>query len=907
MTGLIARDSWLRPEMRRLEMRRLALVCDAVLASALAWPLGAQQITGPPPAISLAMSIDTAPAVTTRHRSGSPTMDVVIALTLKDVSVREALTTIEREAGVTFNYDVSLIDSLSQRVSIAAPRITVGQALAVALHGTGMEATVAGLDRIVIAPIPVGQFRVVRGRVFDVESAHPVSRAVVTVRDLPWLRTTTTDSGTYRLDSLPPGTLTLSIHALGYAPATRATSLPANEMRTINFTLEPAAGKLETVVVTSTITPTAVKALPSPITVVTATQFADLGLARNDEIFRGLVPGAIAWDLGNQDYLSSVTVRGASSLTYNFIKTYIDGVEVADARLAMVDPNSIERVEIIRGPEASTIYGSDASGGVMQIFTKKGDMSLNRPVLDASVTEGLVQGPTSKNALTQDYAASLNGGSPDVGYTVGGSYRHVGAWIPDYYSTDPSIYGGARVIQGPFVIDFSGRYFQKNFPFTNSPALQATGVPELALPLNTNGTVREQTLGTHIAYAPIGWWQNNLTVGYDHSQLDYARTKPQLSTPADSLLLIYQEQTGKISVAYNTTLSVPLNEHWRTDITVGVDHYEMNSTGYGAQSLPNVVGTINADTAALSAATVTNSGYFAQAQFALDDALFLTGGLRVEQNTPFTTPGSSTSPRVGAAYTREFGLVKLKTRVSYGEGIRLPAPANRDGYQTPGYTQLANANLGPERQAGVDGGIDMEVGTIGSFSATYYSQLARELVEQVEIVPGTFQFQNVGRIRNAGWEFDGGITTRRLMIHGEFSIASSTVQALGPNYSGDLQIGDQVLGVPKLSGGATVTIDPGHRTVIIASVFAVGHWTSYNEPALLAASDGYVPALPSLRDYWEVFPAFAKANITICHRLSAHAAVQLQVNNVTNNRAVELNQTYATAGRTTLLALQLRY
>lgn len=895
MTGLIARCGY---TTLRIAAISVTAVCEATAClPASASPLWGQRLS-PEPVTGAAVP---------RRRSGPPTMELVITVAVRDASVREALTAIEREARVAFTYDVSLVDSLPQHVTLTTDRITVARALAVTLHGTGLEAQVAGLDRVVIAPAPPGEFRVARGRVFDAESGRPVARATVSVRDLPWLAATTTDSGTYHLDSLPPGTLVFSAHVLGYAPAARAAAVDANEIRTVNFSLEPAAGKLETVVVTSTITPTEVKALPSPITVVTAAQLADLGITRPDQIFRGIVPGAIAWDPGNQDYFSSISVRGASSLTFNFIKTYIDGVEVANPIYASVDPNSIERIEVIRGPEASTIYGSDASGGVMQIFTKKGDMGLNRPVLDASITEGLVQGPTSMNTLAQDYALALSGGSSDVGYTFGGSYRHVGAWIPDYYSTDPSIYGGVRVVQGPIVAEFSGRYFQKNFPITNSPALQATGFPELALPQNIAANERQQTLGAHIAYQPIGWWQNNLTVGYDRSQLDYARTKPQLADSADTLLLIYQQQAGKISVAYNTTISVSLNQHWRANITGGVDHYEMNSSGFGAGSIPNVVGTINAPAAELTSETVSNTGYFTQLQFALDDALFLTAGLRAEQNTPFTTPGLSSSPRIGAAYTADIGIVKLKTRLSYGEGIRLPNPSDRSGFQIPGYTQLANSRLGPERQAGVDGGFDVEIGDVASFAVTYYDQLARDLVEEVQIDSITYQFQNIGRIRNTGWELEGGITTRHLDIHAEFSIASSKVENLGPGYTGDLEVGDQVLGVPKLSGGATFTIKPGWHTRIIASVFAVGHWTSYNEPALEAAGDGYITALPSTRDYWEVFPAFAKANIAICRRLSPNVAVQLQVNNVTNNRAVELNQLYATTGRTTLLGIQLHY
>ena len=61
------------------------------------------------------------------------------------------------------------------------------------------------------------------------------------------------------------------------------------------------------------------------------------------------------------------------------MKVFVDGIEVANPTTAAVDPNSIERIEVIRGPQAAAIYGSDAIGGVIQIFTKRGDPTLSHP------------------------------------------------------------------------------------------------------------------------------------------------------------------------------------------------------------------------------------------------------------------------------------------------------------------------------------------------------------------------------------------------------------------------------------------------------------------------------------------------------------------------------------------------
>src|SRR5581483_2084557 len=185
------------------------------------------------------------------------------------------------------------------------------------------------------------------------------------------------------------------------------------------------------------------------------------------------------------------------SLDVNNIKTYIDGVEVADYTQAAVDPNSIDRIEVIRGPEASTIYGSDASGGVMQIFTKHGQNAPDRPTVDASLSEGIIQNPTiAAGALQQLYGVSFSGAlAPsaqidNASYNLGGSYRHIGAWIPDYYESNPSAYGGLHIHHGALAIDLSGRYLQRDFPAITSPALVATSIPTLSAPEHV--TEREQ-------------------------------------------------------------------------------------------------------------------------------------------------------------------------------------------------------------------------------------------------------------------------------------------------------------------------------------------------------------------------------------------------------------------------------
>src|SRR5687767_9998868 len=126
----------------------------------------------------------------------------------------------------------------------------------------------------------------------------------------------------------------------------------------LDITLDVSANALEQVVVTGTVVATELKAVPSAITVVTAKQIEERGITRIDQLFRGDVPGLFAQNLGGAALLDEVSMysRGASALSTssagvsgytgnsNTIKTYIDGVELANSNyLSQIDPRSIER------------------------------------------------------------------------------------------------------------------------------------------------------------------------------------------------------------------------------------------------------------------------------------------------------------------------------------------------------------------------------------------------------------------------------------------------------------------------------------------------------------------------------------------------------------------------------------
>jgi vitamin B12 transporter len=151
----------------------------------------------------------------------------------------------------------------------------------------------------------------------------------------------------------------------------------------------------------------------SALTVIPEQQITRSRQTEVTEVLRG-VPGLDVAQQGGPGGLTSVFLRGANS---NHTKVLIDGIPVNDPGSAgrafdfsQLSVDNIERIEILRGPQ-STLYGSDAIGGVVNIITRRGQGPL-------AVSADLMGGAfgTSREAI------GASGGTRDYHYSFGASY-----------------------------------------------------------------------------------------------------------------------------------------------------------------------------------------------------------------------------------------------------------------------------------------------------------------------------------------------------------------------------------------------------------------------------------------------------------------------------------------------------
>ena len=212
--------------------------------------------------------------------------------------------------------------------------------------------------------------RIVTGIVTDSATGETMVGVTVRVCELKGKGTVTDASGRYRLQ-LPVGkSFTLEVSYVGYEPKKK--SLSVNEKGTVDFAISQKASLLDMVVVTGTRTPKLLKDAPIVTRVITheAIEMQDATDIR--DVLQTEMPGVeFTYSMGQQ----VVNIQGFGGNSVLFL---VDGERLAGESVfgnldySRLNMDNVERVEIVKGA-ASSLYGSDAVGGVVNIITRNSD------------------------------------------------------------------------------------------------------------------------------------------------------------------------------------------------------------------------------------------------------------------------------------------------------------------------------------------------------------------------------------------------------------------------------------------------------------------------------------------------------------------------------------------------------
>lgn len=232
---------------------------------------------------------------------------------------------------------------------------------------------------------------VITGRITDRASGVPLADSRVVVIGTA-LETVTNDRGEYRLVNIRPGRVQLTAMRLGYRAMTDTLQLAAGQTATKNFAMAATLTTLTDVVVTGTVGNQERRAQSATVSSVSAADVkASAAISTVNELLQSRVAGvSVNAASGQAGSSRSIRVRGPASISLaNRPIVFIDGVRVVETssnlgtggqvtdRLNDINPDDIESIEVVKGPAAATLFGADASTGVIQIITKRGRLGAN--------------------------------------------------------------------------------------------------------------------------------------------------------------------------------------------------------------------------------------------------------------------------------------------------------------------------------------------------------------------------------------------------------------------------------------------------------------------------------------------------------------------------------------------------
>lgn len=472
------------------------------------------------------------------------------------------------------------------------------------------------------------------------------------------------------------------------------------------FAAAPASpNNAELVVVTATRTPQDAERTGASIDVLTA---ADLKIRQTVVLSDALaqIPGVTVARNGGVGQVTTVFTRGVSD---GETLVLIDGVRIEDPSSTVQGPilqdvlvNGIDRLEVLRGPQ-STLYGSDAMGGVINIISKRGGdtpFALNATAEGGSFGTYHLNAAVNGTADIVEYGAAVNWfGSDGIsaadsknGNAEADAYHHIGATA------------NLRVhVLDTVSVDLRGYYTQARDDFDGfpPPAFSFRDTPEFGRDVLYTGyaglNVDLFDNRFHNRFAILGLSSNRRTFG----NFDFF-------TGAFTPDINFFGKGGSTRFEYQGTFDIDSD----------------NQLVFGAETQRTTLSTHSVfDLTPLNKGRSNIDGYYLQYQTTLFDALTLIGGARLDNDAEF---GTHTSWKINAAYA--IASTGTVIRGNAGNGFKAPSL-----YQL--FSDFSNPidALRPETSNGWEVGVDQDfsnyVGHDVHGSVTYFDRHSHDLID----------------------------------------------------------------------------------------------------------------------------------------------------------------------------------
>lgn len=443
--------------------------------------------------------------------------------------------------------------------------------------------------------------------------------------------------------------------------------------------------RLEEVIVTSSRVPMPLRQVATSVSVVTREEIQARGFNSLFEVLRSQ-PSIAASNTGGVGKPTALRIRGEEGFR---TKAYIDGIDVSDTSGPQIGPrfeemlsSGIQRVEVLRGPQG-LMYGADA-GGVVNITTTAPEAGFGGDVSAEAGRYG-----------TRQVAGNIAGGNETLDFSVSGVDLETdgfNALTTDDVLRDDDGYGNTT--------------------------LHGRGGWSLSDSFRIEAVLRDTDSDSE--------YDNCFTV--------------DIFAPSDACISEFEQQARRLSARYQYgrfvhELAYSGSETDRQDYTEGrpsfgssgeLEQYSYLGSFDGGASLRLVYGA-ELRTESLDDGTFDRErdqdGYFAEYQGGFYDRLFVTAGVRYDDNEDF---GSRDTYRLSAAYLIPLSGGEAKIRGAYGTGFRAPSLYEMAYNNSFGFPPASDVSLGAE----LSKGYDLAVGWYGEnglfLEAVYFDQSVRD-------------------------------------------------------------------------------------------------------------------------------------------------------------------------------------
>ncbi|MDZ7779194.1 MAG: TonB-dependent receptor [Gemmatimonadota bacterium] len=579
--------------------------------------------------------------------------------------------------------------------------------------------------------------------------------------------------GRFLILNVPAGTHEIVAERIGHRTVRQQISVDPGASVQVSLEMEREALALDELVVTGQAGAARQREVGNAVSQLDVDEL-ELSDRNVEEIMGGRVPGAVITEVSGQAGSGNmIRLRGINSIAMtNQPLVYVDGVRVRSeaypknvppigysgrsgnvqaSPLANINPESIDRVEVIKGAAATSLYGTEASAGVIQIFTKRGTSGSPQFSVGTSQslrhmqkfgaenfefedTDGQVLGNSDfmymdrhwlRNAWGQEYFGDVRGGLEDISYFLSGKLRDVNFPLVNDHEKAFSLRGNFQFSLGwDITADWNTSYLDERI--SNTPAGDnAQGVTLNAWRPSTSYTgavptrreninalldyeiftdINHFTTGLTFRHALGDRLDQRLTVGFDRAYTEGQNFRPfGFILQPDGRRAVTRWVGETLTVDYAANYTQPLGSDWSTTFSAGgqlVETEETSTTG-NADQFPNPgEATLSSGAVSLSfeeRMRVINGGLFVQDRIGYQDRLFLTLGLRVDGNSAFGEGfGLQPYPKATMSYvvsdesfwSSDWGTLKL--RAAFGQSGR--APGAFDAVRTWSPVKIAGAS-----------------------------------------------------------------------------------------------------------------------------------------------------------------------------------------------------------------------